>query len=460
MNIRQMRSSVFIIIISVLSIAFFRVSAQQQKEAKEDEPIPVTEKSKPVTTTAPKTIGEDSFGNFRFPAINNRGEVAFVGIYNTSKSKRNFAQAVFVRSADGSWRVINEGEKVVNFQEPIHGYSVPSFNDKGDLTFVASYGADDKKTPHESDPNDPAAQQIVIRNQALFVRSADGIKSLLKLGDEVPNMPSIFSVISNPSTNSKGTTAFIGTYSDPDGRGLFIYEGGKLRLVVRSGQKLGAGEEGTFSEHYYPTQINERSEVAFLARVSDKTGVFVSRSTGLDLLAMTGKPSPIKGANFMGFGNRAPSINNKGEVAFAAFFDGPNAGRGLFFKGNGPTKPVARSGEAIAGTTYNFTDFMYPALNSRGDIAFMGNFGGRSRGIFIKTAKGIEAIAVADQPVPGGAKDEFFNNFNQPAINDRGEVVFYAQTKSQTAGINVGIFMRDEKGVLKVVARRGDKMPK
>jgi hypothetical protein len=39
-------------------------------------------------------------------------------------------------------------------------------------------------------------------------------------------------------------------------------------------------------------------------------------------------------------------------------------------------------------------------------------------------------------------------------------VVFYAQTKNPKNGIDLGIFLRDEKGNLKPLARRGEKMPK
>jgi hypothetical protein len=433
--------------------------ASRSQEGKDDEPVAITEKSKPEKSIVTKVITEDQFGNFRFPIINSRGEVAFIGIFKSNKAK-GFAQAIFVRLADGSWKIIPEGEKATNLSEPIYGFSSPGFNDNGDLTYIANYGVAEDKPATPVDPNDPAAYKVALKRQALFVRTAGGIKMLAKLGEEVPNMPSIFSVMSNPSTNTKGTTAFIGTYSDPDGRGLFLVEEGKLRLIVRSGQKFTAGEDATFSEHYYPSPINERNEVAFLARVSDKTGIFVARQSGLETVALVGKPSPVKGANYLGFGNRTPAISHKGEVAFVAFFDGPDAGRALFLKGTGPTQVVARSGETIPGTTYNFTDFHAPAVNSRGDIAFIGNFGGRSRGIFIKTAKGIEAVALTDQPVPGGAKEEIFNNFTQPSINERGEVVFYAQTKGPTIGIDVGIFMRDQKGTLKVIAKRGDKMPK
>src|SRR5262249_6877165 len=161
-------------------------------------------------------------------------------------------------------------------------------------------------------------------------------------------------------------------------------------------------------------------------------------------------------STFIGFANRTPAINNKGEVAFAGFTDSPDAQRALFFKGEGPLQIIAKSGDKVGDTNYAFTDFISPAINLRGDIAFMGNYGGRNRGIFIKTAKGIEPVAMQDQPIPGGAKEEVFNNFTQPSINDRGEVVFFAQMRNG----NIGIFHRDEKGTLRTLARRGDKMPK
>jgi hypothetical protein len=475
MHNRQRKTSLFMIFLSGALIYLLGVAAQQPNpaqpsaaeraqaqpaQAPDDEPIAVTEKSKPAKVITPKIIGEDQFGNFRFPAINNKGEVAFVGLFKSTKNKQGYGQAIFIRLADGGWKVISEGDKATNLAEPIYGYGLPAINDNGDLTYIANYGSDEKKPTTPLDPNDPAANSPVIKNQGIFVKTPNGTKTLVKLGEEVPMMPSYFTSISNPSTNNKGTTAFIGTYSEPDGRGLFYIEEGKLRLIVRSGQKLAAGEEGTFSEHYYPTPINDRGEVAFLARLSDKSGIFASRPNGLETVAIVGKPAPIKGANFIGFGNRAPGINNKGEIVFVGFFDGPEAGRGLFIKGAGPAQLIARSGEAIPGSTYNFTDFHSPVINQRGDIAFIGNFGGRNRGIFIKTAKGLEAIAVTEQPVPGGAKEEGFNNFNQVAMNDRGEVVFYGQTRGPYTGVDVGIFMRDEKGTLKVLAKRGDKMPK
>src|SRR5262249_29498498 len=281
-------------------------------------------------------------------------EIAFIGRFSSSTTKSGSDQAVFVRKADGSWKVIRRGEKASNQAEPISSFgTLPGFNDNGDLTFIAEFEPVAAKPAPVATPVDPLGpsgdqHQAPLMNKSLFIRTADGLKSLVKLGDEVPLMPSHFSGFANASTNSKGVTAFIGTYSDPDGRGLFLIEDGKMRLIVRSGQKTGiTGQpDDAYSEHFYPSKINERNEVAFMERIGDRSGIFVSRTSGVELVAITGKPSPIKDANYLGFGNRTPSISNKGEVAFVGFFDGPNAGRGLFFKpASGPVQLLVRDGD-------------------------------------------------------------------------------------------------------------------
>lgn len=471
MRHRQSNALLILVLgVMVITLGVYGVGAQQKPAATrpqtkpgttvEEEPVAITAKpvvEKPVEARVPTP---EEFGNFRYPIINNKSEIAFQALFANPNGKTGAGQSIFVRGADGTWKLTREGEKAANLPEGIYGFSMPNFNDNGDLTFFASFGSTGDKPIAAApiDPHDPVGAIAAPRYGALYVKTAQGLKSLAKLGDEVPNMPSHFSGFSNASTNTKGTTAFIGTYSDPDGRGLFMVENGKLRLVVRSGQKVGVtGPDDTFSEHYYPTPINDRNEVAFMARIGDKSGIFVSRPAGIEMVAYSGKPSPIKGANYLGFGNRTPSMNSKGEIAFVGFFDGPAAGRGLFFKGNGPTQVVAKSGDKAGDAGGDFTDFLSPAVNARGDIAFIGKMGGRAQGIFLKTAKGIETVALLDQKIPGGnGPMEVFNNFTQPSINDKGEVVFYGQLKNA----EVGIFHRDEKGVLHTVVRRGDKMPK
>lgn len=462
----QQRTFQFALSASLLALAFSgtaAVSAWQQKPAAQkpaagtasadEEPVAVTKKSAPpeAPPATPRTPGPDEFSNFRYPVINGKGDIAFIGLFSAPGSAQGYGQAVFQRNADGTWKFTREGEKILNFDDELLGVTNLAINDAGEVTFVGSLAG---KAPLPQVTTSVDVSQYIGRGQGLFMKTAAGLKMLLRLGEEVPNMPSFFSGIANPSSNSKGQTAFIGTYTDPDGRGLFISDQGKLRLVARSGQKVGNGAD-VFSEHYYPSQINERGEIAWFSRVGLGGGIFVLRPQGIEIVAYHGKPTPIKEGNFSGFGQRAPGLNNKGDVVFSAFFDGPNNGRALFLKKEGqPIELVYRSGERIGDTTYNFTDFQMPQINVRGEIAFVGQFGGRNRGVFVKTAKGLEAVALMDQKLPGGKPDQIFNNFVHLSFNDRGEVVFYGQYRNG----EVGVFIKDAKG-LRALAQLGDKMP-
>ncbi len=412
----------------------------------DEDPLPLTKREKPAApTSATLEIKPGEFANFGFPVINNKGEVAFLGRFLPSSAQPEVGQAIFVKSPDGGWRFLRVGDKAADEKTTFASFTHLAINNNGDLLVSASVRSLAEAGGAAADGSSESG---------IFSATAKGIKLHALLGGEVPRMPSRFSGFSNPSFNSKGQIAFIASYADPDGRGLFIVEGDQMTLVARSGQKIAPGETAVFSEHYYPSKINERGEIAWFSRISGGGGIFVKRAAGIEAIAIQGKPSPVPGANYLGFGQIAPSINDKGEVAFVGFYDGPDAGRALFVKGDGPVKLVAKTGDRIGDTTYTFSHFNSPAINNRGEIVFIGSYGGFTRGLFLKTEKGIEIIALYEQQVPGGAKEEQFNHFFQPSLNDRGEVVFLAQLKNG----NVGLFIRDAKG-LRPLVKRGDKLP-
>jgi len=365
---------ILIIFVFVAASAFSGASAFQQPSqtgpeqkkpaTKDEDPVAITERAKPAKPAEVAPVGNDQFGSFGFPVINNRGDVAFVGRYPSSSSPQGFGQAIFVKGADGSWTMVRNGDKAANLGEQILGFSNPTINENGDLTFIANYGAPPPPPPQKAatgpegtitntaavTPPPQSAPQLPAQS-GIFVKTKAGLKVVAHLGQEVPNMPSRFSGFANASSNAKGTLAFVGTYSDPDGRGLMMIEQGKLTIIARSGQRIAPGASEVFSEHYYPATINERGEIAWFSRISGGGGIFVKRASGIEAIAIQGKPSPIEGASYIGFGQRAPALSSKGEVVFAGFYDGPNAGRALFFKGEGPVQIVAKSGDNITDTT-------------------------------------------------------------------------------------------------------------
>lgn len=436
----------------------------QPKPQEEEEPVALTERSKPAPTVQTKEVAPDQFANFRTPLVNKLGEIAIFGLHSLPDAPNQAGQRLYLRTLDGNWNLLlREGEQTIDTHLNLTEILKPSLSSQKDATFVSQYRSASGTQEQEPsiDPNDPAYFRPSSPNLGIFRKTAEGVRSLLLMGGEVPNMPSTLMGISNLSANDKGITAFIGTYVEPDGRGLFYHADGKLSIIVRSGQKIGPNETSTFSEHYYPSDINDRDEVAFLGRTGEKSGIFLANPQGVEIVAFSGRLSPVKGAKYIGFGNRAPAINNKGEIAFVGFFDGPQAGRAVFVKPlAGPVRMVLRSGQSVTGTTYNFTDFNSVGINDQGDILFIASYGGRSRGIFLKTAKGVEPIALANEPIPGGTREEVYNNFTQPAFNSRGDVVFYSQWRTPTTGIDVGVFWRDPAGVVRCLFKRGDVMPK
>ena len=423
------------------------------KPVSEDEPVPLTERKEVESLLTATPLGPNQFGTFYGAQINNDGDVTFIGRYSDVNALGRFGQGIFVKTKAGSWRFVRNAGKISNLNEKMINIGPFNVASNGSVIFTATFGRSNPLHKQSQPASEEALLNSANSNLGIFVWKDGIVSNLYHLGMEVPNLPSKFSSFSNPSINSKGAIAFVAAYVDPDGRGLFHIEDGKLRIAARSGQKIAPTETVTFSEHFYPSRINEKGEVAFFARLGNGSAIMVSRPSGIDIIARDNTLSPIKGAKYIGFGNRAPAINDKGDVAYAGFYSGPNAGRALFVKGAvGPPRVVARTGDPT--TKIAFSDFMQPSLNNLGDVVFVGRIGGRTHGIFLKTARGLEVIARSDDLPPGFEKGAEFNNFHMPSVNDHGEVVFYAYLKNA----KFGIFKKDASG-LKMFLQRGDALP-
>ena len=421
------------------------------KPAGEDEPVAVTERKTNEPLLREDRLGPNQFGSFYAPQISNDGEITFIGRYSTSTGA---GQGIFSLAKDGTWRFVRNSDKVSNLPEKMFNVGPFTISNDGAVIFTATFGRRNPLHPNapEVAPDSAAMLNSANSNLGIFVWKNRELTNIYQLGTEVPNLPSRFSTFSNPSINSKGVIAFVAAYIDPDGRGLFLKDGNDLRILARSGQRVSAKDTATYSEHFYPSKLNENNEIAFFVRLGSGSAIMVSRPSGVDVIARDGMLSPVRPGKYIGFGNRAPAINDKSEVVFVGFYSGVNAGRAVFVKGAGPTRVVARTNDKTS--KYQFTDFMQASINNRGDVCFIGRSGGRSQGIYVASKKGLELIAQTEQLPPGFEKGNEFNNFHMPAINDNGDVVFYAQVRPN----KFIIFKKDATGIKKVV-ERGDAIP-
>jgi hypothetical protein len=201
--------------------------------------------------------------------------------------------------------------------------------------------------------------------------------------------------------------------------------------------------------------LNNAGEVTFRGLYDGMDGIFATTGGALRSVALEGNPIARTSERFGDFGD--PRINNAGDVAFRATFDGAE---GIFTTSGGALHPAVVSGDPVPGTTSAFDRFEDPVLNGAGNVAFFGEFDG-STGIFATRAGGIVPVARVGQPAPGlGEAFADFTSFNfdringsGPAFNRAGQVAFLAAL----SGGGVGLFVGDSRsGELVRIVSPGD----
>src|SRR6266496_1140741 len=151
-----------------------------------------------------------------------------------------------------------------------------------------------------------------------------------------------------------------------------------LRAVVSAGQAApGGGVFEHFSVESQPVVAppNARGDVAFFAsllRGAGSEGLFLATARGIVKVAVEGDRAPGGGA-LSGFGRHPiPSVNLAGNVVFAAAVSKGMTVEGIFLSSRGRLRALAVAGEPAPGIpSGTFANLDFPALNDRGDVAFL-----------------------------------------------------------------------------------------
>jgi len=219
-----------------------------------------------------------------------------------------------------------------------------------------------------------------------------------------------------------------------------------LRIVVSAGQPAPGG--GTFEHFTVESQPvvappNVRGEVAFFAtllRGAGAEGLFLLTARGITKIAVDGDRAP-GGGTLSGFGRHPiPSINAAGSVAFAAAVSQGKTVEGIFLSSAGKLRAVVVAGEPAPGIpSGTFANVDFPALNDRGDVAFLATVRrGREslEAIYVRTGGRVRKVAAQEDPAPAGGT---FAGFGAPALNSEGVVAFAAVVEGR--GIPGGVFI-------------------
>src|SRR5262249_13970195 len=290
------------------------------------------------------------------------------------------------------------------------------------------------------------------------VRAQSTIRAVALAGDPAPGGGTFehFGVEALPivaPVNTKEQVAFFASLLRSTASEAFFLAGKSrtIRVVAEGDPVPGGGTFSGFGRHPIPA-LNERGDVAFAAAVvGGRTveGIFVRDSRGVRPVVVTGGAAAGMTSGTIAAVD-APALNDRGDVAFLASV---RRGRELVeaiytFVGGRTTKIVAQGDAAPAGGT--FAGFGPPVIDHRRRVAFAAVVEGRAvpGGVFRAEGSSVRMLAGAGTETPIGG---IFAKFSERvALNDAGAVAFTAMLKNAEA--DQGVFLVDDRGVRNVVA--------
>jgi hypothetical protein len=240
-------------------------------------------------------------------------------------------------------------------------------------------------------------------------------------------------------------------------------ESPSLHRIVAAGQPAPGG--GTFEHFTIESQpvvapVNAKGQIVFFAtllRAPAAEGLFLASGPRIDKVAVEGDRVPGVGT-LSGFGRHPiPTINRAGSVAFAAAVSGGKTVEGIFVASRGRILPVARAGESAPGLpSGTLANLDYPALNDRGDVAFLATVRrGREtiEAIYLLTGGRLRKLVAQEDPAPAGGA---FAGFGAPALNNSGAVAFGAVVEGPA--VPGGVFIARD-GRIRMLVGAGDETP-
>jgi hypothetical protein len=296
-------------------------------------------------------------------------------------------------------------------------------------------------------------------DEGIFLRRGDRILTVAREGDRVPGIGRLsgFGKHPTPALSDAGLVAFAAAVSGGKAvEGIFTWSNGRLRPVALTGNPAPGMASSVLAGLDSPA-VNARGDVVFLATIrrgrETVDAILASAGGTLRKIAAQGDPAPA-GGTFAAFG--PPVINARGAVAFAAVVEGKAVPGGLFVASGERIQMVVGAGDETpaGGIIAKFSERI--ALNDAGVVAFHGilKFAPVAAAIFAVEDGRLRAISRLGDPAPGGGTIEHFGLW--PAVSTRGAIAFAASIEGGPSP--VAILITDGAALLQVVAV-GDRLP-
>ena len=264
-----------------------------------------------------------------------------------------------------------------------------------------------------------------------------------------------------PQINAAGEVSFFATIADPQISGTdtgSIWTGvpGALAAPVQSLPQASLNG-GTYSNIGYP-KFNDAGSVAFYHRVSGGTGTTSSNAQaisfvpgdggGHEVVARRGDTAPGLTAGYLfdslESNSNSTRLNNNDQIAFRARAQGPAGLRiGAWRWSDGQLDLLASTNQAAGSLPGDpiLQSVFTPNLNDNGLAALKVRFNSRDA-IVVGTPGDLDLVAGPGVAVPGllGPNQRWLSLEDTPAINNAGQVAFYARAASDSGEDITGLW--------------------
>jgi hypothetical protein len=345
-----------------------------------------------------------AFTEFSDPALNGRGHLAFAALTSAPA-----AHAAVYFSAGGRTSTL----AVAGRPAPTGGrFTV--FNDVilGNRDTVVFLGRTTDRVAH----------------QGLYLARGGKIGPVVVTGQPAPGGGQ-FTDFANPTINAQDVVAFVGRLTQAAPEGIFTSTEGSITAAALAGQPAPTGGTFQFFADGSPA-LNDRGDIAFIAGTAPREtfGVFVLLR-GLAVPVVTTDDEAPVGGLFTEFGSLM--LTNAGTVGFVGRTAHSTVREAIYVTGRATLVSLARQGQAVGSTV--LTSFAASAMNDLEAVVFeLGVPDPIPRAIFLATRSGVRMVVGAGDAAPSGRR---FTGFGTPAINDRGQVAFVGETDDGRHGI-------------------------
>ena len=417
---------------------------------------------------APGTSSGVIFDSFSgAPALNSVGQVAFFGHLADAGVGGPIGEGIWSGVPSSLTLVVRTGSHApgtpggVTFLGVINGTTSPVLNSSGQTVF---YG------------------RLSTNSEGIWSEGAGPLGLVARRGENAPGTSNgeEYSSLASPVLNSSGKSAFLAGLTgigvdDMNDVGIWSEGAGSLGLVARKGTQAPDVANGVLFSGLESPVLNSAGQTAFLGFLGgngvDNTnyiGIWSEGSGSLKLVARQGEDAADMPPGVLFGGLLNPVLNSAGQIAFKANLTGGglNTANGGIWSGvDGNLSLVALAGDPAPGTTsgVNYFAFAKPALNSAGQVAFLGFLTGigvatNERGIWSEGFGPLGLVAREGDQAPGTPSGVSFGSLRSPALNSAGQTAFI--TSLTGSGIDstndLGIWAEDRSGLLRLIAREGE----